>query len=135
MKKLFFILFLMAAMATSAQSKYKPVKSVEPFTSKSGHVFKVGDTIHLSKASMPDRSFKCGILVPKKSYGVLAGSPGLVLNTHYERTDWIIDHFLVYTNNGKSTTYAYFKIDNEVYHGELMIDCAIEEGELVIDRK
>lgn len=103
---------------------------MEPFTAKCGHVFKVGDTLFLDKASMPDRSFKCGWMIPNKP-GALYAAPVQVLNTHFERTDYIIKHFLIYTISGKEITYAYFDLGNDIYHGELMIDCAIDEGELI----
>jgi len=130
MKNLFFVFLCLFSLSVLAQSKYKPVKSIEPFTSKSGHVFKVGDTLHLAKASMYDRTFKCGLLVPSKSGSVLGAAQGGPLTTSYEKTDWIIDHFLIYTVNGKPATYAYFKIENDIFHGEILIDCALDEGEL-----
>jgi hypothetical protein len=132
MKAIITILFLILASTLFAQ---KAIKSFEPYTSKSGHVFHVGDTLHLAKASMQDRSFKCAILVPKKSSAMMAGSSGLILNTFYENTDWIIDYFVTYSGMPIPAMFAAFSINNKVYHAELMIDCAIAEGEIVFKKE
>lgn len=109
----------------------KAIKSIEPYKALTGHVFRVGDTLRLAKASMPDRSFKCGTLVPTKASYAMAGVTGGPLGTDFENKDFIIDHFVTYKVMGMPTIYAYFSIKNKVLHGEIAIDCAIAEGELI----
>ncbi len=125
MKRIMVSIFVLICVYAQCQTTNK---SYSPFKLKSGQILKVGDTIHLVKGSMPDGTFRCGILLQNKWVEDYGNAPLVYLGKTYAKKFYIINYFITH-KIGSGLTYAAFTINNR-YRAELLIECAIASGEI-----